>query len=424
VGWVDWPRLASRQAIRNVGDVRTVTEQRLKPTAGKRLKALRRAASWAIPEWQVFVRRPNGTAEHFTFTRKRQMVLLGIVAGVTVWAGIVSALLTRQPDEIAAKERQLDEMMAATRAAQYRLASSQKMVADIAREVDMVHSNIVVLAETNAALAKDQPPKKVAAPAKRTKSGAEPAWNEDGQPAGEEARAVREQVRRLEGSLERLRVAYSQAVQNTDAAAQSRISDTERLLARLGLDASRLFERRERDAGGRGGPFIPLNTVASDTGLSGLVDRLDRWSGIKAVMQKMPLGEPLHEGYDINSSFGTRNDPLNRRTGVHEGVDMGAPFGTPIYATGDGVVDFAGPWEGYGLIVEINHGNGVTTRYAHMSRIKVKEGQKVSRSTVVGLLGNTGRSTGPHLHYEVRVADVAKDPLKFIAAGENAPKAW
>lgn len=399
-----------------------MTEQRLIPAAGKRLKALRRAASWVIPEWQVFVRRPNGTAEHFTFTRKRQLVLLGVMAAITVWAGIVSALLTRQPDEIAAKERQLDEMMAATRAAQYRLASSQKMVADIAREVDMVHSNIVVLAETNAALAKDQPPKKVAAPVKRSKSG-EPAWNEDGQPAGDEARAVREQVRRLEGSLERLRVAYSQAVQNTDAAAQSRISDTERLLARLGLDASRLFERRDRDAG-RGGPFIPLSTVASDTGLSGLVDRLDRWSGIKAVMQKMPLGEPLHEDYDLNSSFGTRNDPLNRRTGVHEGIDLGAPFGTPVHATGDGVVEFAGPWDRYGLTVDINHGNGVTTRYAHMSRIKVKEGQKVSRSTVVGLLGNTGRSTGPHLHYEVRVADVAKDPLKFIAAGENAPKAW
>ena len=405
-----------------MGDVRTVTDKRLIPAAGKRLKALRRAASWVIPEWQVFIRRPNGTAEHFTFTRKRQMVLLGIMAAITVWAGIVSALLTRQPDEIAAKERQLDEMMAATRAAQYRLASSQKMVSDIAREVDLVHSNVAVLAETNAALAKDQPPKKVAPPVKRGK-GAEPSWNEDGQPAGDEARAVREQVRRLEGSLERLRGAYSQAVQNTDAATQSRISDTERLLARLGLDASRLFERRDRDAG-RGGPFIPLNTLAGDTGLTGLVDRLDRWSGIKAVMQKMPLGEPLHQEYDLNSSFGTRNDPLNRRTGVHEGIDLGAPHGTPIFATGDGVVEFAGPWDGYGLTVEVNHGNGVTTRYAHLSRIKVKEGQKVSQSTVIGLLGNTGRSTGPHLHYEVRVSDTPKNPLKFIAAGENAPKAW
>ncbi len=396
-----------------------MTEQRLIPAAGKRLKAFRRAASWMIPEWQVFIRRPNGTAEHFTFTRKRQLILLAVMAAITVWAGIVSALLTRQPDEIAAKERQLDEMMAATRAAQYRLASSQKMVADIAREVDLVHSNVAVLAETNAVLAKDQPPKAITPPAKRGKSRTEPAWSDD----GDEARAVREQVRRLEGSLERLRVAYAQAVQNTDSAAQSRISQTEKLLGRLGLDASRLFDRQNRDAG-RGGPFIPLPSVAGDAGLSGLIDRLDRWSGVKAVMQKMPLGEPLHEDYDLNSGFGTRNDPLNRRTGMHEGVDMGAPHGTPVYATGDGVVEFAGPWDRYGLTVEINHGNGVSTRYAHLSRIKIKEGQKVTRTTVIGLLGNTGRSTGPHLHYEVRVSDVAKDPLKFIAAGENAPKVW
>lgn len=400
-----------------------MTEQRPIPAAGKRLKAFRRAASWMIPEWQVFIRRPNGTAEHFTFTRKRQLILLAGMAVITVWAGIVSALLTRQPDEIAAKERQLDEMMAATRAAQYRLASSQKMVADIAREVDLVHSNVAVLAETNAVLAKDQPPKAVTPPAKRGKSRTEPAWGDDGQQGGDEARAVREQVRRLEGSLERLRVAYAQAVQNTDSAAQSRISQTEKLLGRLGLDASRLFERQNRDAG-RGGPFIPLPSVAGDAGLSGLIDRLDRWSGVKAMMQKMPLGEPLHEAYDLNSGFGTRNDPLNRRTGMHEGVDMGAPHGTPVFATGEGVVEFAGPWDRYGLTVEINHGNGVSTRYAHMSRVKVKEGQKVTRTTVIGLLGNTGRSTGPHLHYEVRVADVAKDPLKFIAAGENAPKVW
>ncbi|MBI3447116.1 MAG: peptidoglycan DD-metalloendopeptidase family protein [Magnetospirillum sp.] len=400
-----------------------MTDERLIPAAGKRVKALRRAASWVIPEWRVFIRRPDGTAEHFTFTRKRQLMLLAGMALITVWAGTVSALLTRQPDEIVAKERQLEEMMAATRAAQYRLASSQKMVADIAREVDLVHSNVVVLAESNAALAKDHPTgKAVAAPARRG-AGSEPAWNEDGQPASDEARAVREQVRRLEGSLERLKIAYAQAVRNTDAAAQSRISDTERLLSRLGLDASRIFDRQQRE-GGRGGPFVALTSLSGDTGLSSLVDRLDRWSGVKAVLQKMPLGEPLHDDYDINSGFGSRNDPLNRRTGMHEGVDMGAPFGTPIYATGDGIVEFAGPGDGYGLLVEVNHGNGVTTRYAHMSRLKVKEGQKVSRSTVVGLLGSTGRSTGPHLHYEVRVSDVPKDPLKFIAAGENAPKAW
>jgi murein DD-endopeptidase MepM/ murein hydrolase activator NlpD len=125
--------------------------------------------------------------------------------------------------------------------------------------------------------------------------------------------------------------------------------------------------------------------------------------------------------HEISSGFGTRSDPLNRRTGIHEGIDLSAPHGSPVYATGEGVVEFSGPWDRYGLTVDINHGNGVTTRYAHLSRLKVKEGQKVTRSTVIGLLGNTGRSTGPHLHYEVRLADNAKNPLKFIEAGAHAP---
>jgi murein DD-endopeptidase MepM/ murein hydrolase activator NlpD len=380
--------------------------------------------SWVIPEWQVFIRRPDGTAEQFTFTRKRQMMIIAGMCVIAIWAGTVSTLLTRQPDELAAKERHLEEMMAATRAAQHRLASSQKMVADISREVDLVHTNLLVLAESNAALAKDHPVKAVAVPAK-SRYGAEPAWNEDGQPASDEARAVREQVRRLEGSLERLKLAYSQAVQNTNDAASSRISDAERILSRLGIDARTLFDRQQRENGGRGGPFIPLSFAASgDGGLTGLMDRLDHWTGVKAVMQKMPLGEPLHVEYDINSGFGTRSDPLNRRTGIHEGVDLGAPFGSPVYATGEGVVEFAGPWDNYGLTIEVNHGGGVSTRYAHLSRIKVKEGQKVTRATVIGMLGNTGRSTGPHLHYEVRLSDAPKDPLKFIAAGEDAPKAW
>ncbi len=402
-----------------------MSDESLIPRFGKRAKALRRAVAWVIPEWQVFIRRPDGSAEQFTFTRKRQLwIMLGMCV-MAIWAGTVSTLLTRQPEELAVKERKLEEMMMATRAAQHRLASSQKMVSDIAREVDLVHTNILVLAETNAALAKDHQSGKVAA-APRPKSvvNSEPSWNDDGQPASDEARAVREQVRRLEGSLERLKLAYAQAVQNTSDATTSKIFDAERALSRLGIDARQIFDRQPQRDGGRGGPFIPLPSLAGETGLNGLLDHLDRWSGVKAVMNKMPLGEPLHVDYDLNSGFGTRSDPLNRRNGVHEGVDLGAPHGSPVYATGEGVVEFAGPWDRYGLTIEINHGNGVSTRYAHLSRIKVKEGQKVTRTSVIGLLGNTGRSTGPHLHYEVRLSDSPKDPLKFIAAGENAPKAW
>ncbi|MGE5504524.1 MAG: M23 family metallopeptidase [Actinomycetota bacterium] len=380
---------------------------------------MRRVLAAAIPEWQVFIRRSNGSSEHFTITRKHQGIALGVVSAVAVWATVASMLLGQQPDELTAKERQLEEMMASTRATQHRLAASQRMVADMAREVDQVHANLLVLAESNASLAKDGG--RAAVPVRRTRVGDEPGWTDDSQQGSGEIKAVREQVRRLEGSLDRLKTTYSQVVAGTADTAASRVADAERSLSRLGLDPGALLRRIQGDAG-RGGPFIPAPASMQEPGLSNLLGRMEQWSGIKAVFSKLPLDVPLHQGFDINSGFGARHDPLNHRTGIHKGVDLGAPFGTPVYATAEGVVEFAGPWDRYGLTIDIDHGNGVTTRYAHLSRIKVKEGQRVTRSTVIGLLGNSGRSTGAHLHYEVRVADNPRDPLKFISAGRDAPK--
>jgi murein DD-endopeptidase MepM/ murein hydrolase activator NlpD len=397
-----------------------VAEKSLGLMGEKRAKALRRFVAWAIPEWQVFIRRANGTHEHFTITRKHQLILVAGISAVGVWAGMASMLLGQQPDELAAKERHLEEMMAATRAAQHRLAASQKVVSEVAREVDTVHANVLALAESNSVLAKDKMAVRAVPPAK-TRSRVEPQWNDDGQPGSEDAKAVREQVRRLESSLDRLRGAYGQAVQNTAEVAGSRISEAEKALQRLGLDPEKLIQRLSRDSG-RGGPFVPMAISLTDGGLTDLLSRMDRWSGVKAAMGRLPLAEPIRQAYDVNSGFGARNDPINRRTGIHEGVDFGAPYGAQVYSTGEGVVTFAGPWDRYGLTVDVDHGGGVVTRYAHLSRIKAKVGQKVTRSSVLGLLGNTGRSTGAHLHYEVRVADSARDPLKFISVGRDAPK--
>lgn len=393
------------------------------PVRGKREKALRRLIDRALPEWQVFQRRPNGATEHFIFTRKRQLAWMAGVSLLAVWACTTTLMLAHRPDELAAKERELEEMMATTRAAQHRLMSSQKVVGDIAREVDTVHANLMGLAESNASLARDRAPSRPpAVPAvAKVKLGGEPSWNDDGQPGSDEARGMREQVRRLEASLERLRSTYAHVVQATAEVAGGRIGDAERIVGRLGLDAQSLLQRFQRESG-RGGPFVALPAALQDGGLSDLLSRMDHWQETKAVLQRLPLGEPLHQVYETNSGFGARNDPLNNRTGVHEGIDFGAPFGSPIYATGEGVVTLAGPWDRYGLTVDIDHGNGISTRYAHLSRIKVREGQKVTRSTVLGLLGNTGRSTGAHLHYEVRVADTPRDPIKFISAGRDAPK--
>ena len=117
----------------------------------------------------------------------------------------------------------------------------------------------------------------------------------------------------------------------------------------------------------------------------------------------------------ISSAFGVRNSPFRQGIDFHRGIDIAAPIDTPVYAPAKGVVAFAGIQGGYGKVIFIKHRGGLSTRYGHLNKILVKEGQKVERGDIIGRVGNTGRSTGPHLHYEVRVGGVSVNPTKYIA---------
>lgn len=116
----------------------------------------------------------------------------------------------------------------------------------------------------------------------------------------------------------------------------------------------------------------------------------------------------------VTSNFGVRSDPFHRGARMHAGIDIAAPMGAPVVATGDGWVTFAGWKGGYGYMIEIQHPSGHTTRFAHLSRILVAPSQAIRRGTVIGLIGSTGRSTGPHLHYEVRFNGKPLDPRAFM----------
>lgn len=347
-----------------------------------------------------------------------------MVAMITLvlWAGISITLLTLRPEALAEKESRLEATITDYRTASQQMEQTLRVVADVTRDVESVRAQVMSLVENTSSVTP-------ASAAPQVQPQPEPPVDNDerseAQPpttppllAGDTA--VREQIHRLEESLQRLRLAHVDAIRQTTDTTQSRIREAERHLARLGLDAGRLGMRRNP---GQGGPFIPAPLNRSDdVGIGALVERVQQWNGMKAAMRRLPLSEPIHGDYDFNSGFGTRSDPLNLRTGIHEGIDLGAPTGTPIYATGDGVVTLAQSWDRYGLAVEIDHGQGIVTRYAHMSRLKVRVGQRVNRSTVIGLVGTTGRSTGPHLHYEVRVENIPRDPLKFISVGRDAGK--
>ena len=137
--------------------------------------------------------------------------------------------------------------------------------------------------------------------------------------------------------------------------------------------------------------------------------------GVSAIA--IPSVQPV-DRLTFTSNFGIRSDPFRGSARMHAGVDISGPVGTPIYATADGVIAHAERMGGYGNMVEVDHGKGIATRYGHMSRILVESGTQVRRGQLIGLMGSTGRSTGSHLHYEVRIDGHAVNPAPFLTTGD------
>ncbi len=188
--------------------------------------------------------------------------------------------------------------------------------------------------------------------------------------------------------------------------------DIWRLLSSVGVDLDQLAARFGATHPGQGGPYIAAKGLKANAAAGGeaLPD------GLKKLLKTLPLSAPLMH-YQLESRFGVRHDPFNRRTAMHTGLDFSAPFKSPVYNTAPGTVIFAGAKNEFGRVVDIDHGSGIVTRYAHLHRITVALGQHLSGREQIGLLGSSGRSTGPHVHYEVQVNGVPQDPEKFLQAG-------
>ncbi|MCU0790146.1 MAG: peptidoglycan DD-metalloendopeptidase family protein [Nitratireductor sp.] len=173
---------------------------------------------------------------------------------------------------------------------------------------------------------------------------------------------------------------------------------------------------------GIGGPYVPLDPATEfDAHVEALDNSLKALGEAQGTLARVPVANPA-PGSPLSSPFGARSDPFFGHQAMHTGLDFRASTGTPVYATAGGKVIDAGRNGGYGKMVEIDHGNGIVTRYAHLSRISVESGQKIARGAKVGEVGSTGRSTGPHLHYEVRRHGQAVDPAVFLKAGRKIPE--
>jgi murein DD-endopeptidase MepM/ murein hydrolase activator NlpD len=189
------------------------------------------------------------------------------------------------------------------------------------------------------------------------------------------------------------------------------------VLADLGIEVGRAAAE-----GATSGPFVPVTPPQSAA--SAFETQLYRINVARAQIDRyrqmlvaVPVRKPLIGEIDMTSPFGIRMHPLLGRLAIHTGIDLRGNLGVPVRATATGKVTIAGRAGGYGNMVEISHGNGLATRYGHLSAITVKTGQVVRIGEMVGRIGSTGRSTGPHLHYETRVNGEAVDPQKFLLAG-------
>ncbi len=195
--------------------------------------------------------------------------------------------------------------------------------------------------------------------------------------------------------------------------AQLRITLTTKHLRSLGIKPERYV------AGGMGGPFeaAPAGAAAAEQGADAQFRSLfQTWQKLDVLEQTViaiPSMQPV-DNIKLTSSFGVRSDPFHGTAAMHAGVDIPGPIGTPVYATADGVIGRSGRFGGYGNLITVNHGKGIETRYGHLSKILVAGNTRVRRGQLIGLMGSTGRSTGSHLHYEVRVDGAAVNPMPFM----------
>lgn len=198
------------------------------------------------------------------------------------------------------------------------------------------------------------------------------------------------------------------------------VEPLEKMFRDAGMDPDNMVSQVRRGYSGTGGPLTPLSFSSMGGGpdpdtarANGILNKLDEINLYRIAADAAPFDMPIKANFRFSSGFGSRWGRM------HEGTDFSAPIGTPVYAPADGVVIYSGWLSSYGRLIKIQHEFGIETRYGHLNALNVNVGDRVSRGDHIGDTGNSGRSTGPHLHYEVRVGGKAVNPMIYIQAGQD-----
>jgi murein DD-endopeptidase MepM/ murein hydrolase activator NlpD len=426
--------------------------------------------------------RSEGRVRYLSLPGPVQIVVLAVLAAASGWVGYSSLAYVRFEDILTGRDREIERVVAENRGLLGSMARMRSEFSDVAGTLERNHRELENLVGQNDGLRRDLTMLRTrlsranadrqagekrqialrqqieslegrlasAEQQSHTLAGtlmaaraqiASAEKDRDG--VATERRTLQARVAGLESRLASLQNAQTDFLDRVTGKTTQDIERIERLIANTGLDADNLIARIEKiekkedndragdERTGLGGPFIPAAEAVEAkakggettilTGLRKYDRHMTRWEDLQKLLRSLPLVPPL-DHYRLNSGFGKRRDPINGRMAVHEGVDLGATRRAPVHATAPGKVIVAG-WNGkFGRMVEIDHGFGIRTRYAHMLRLNVRRGQAVGFGHVIGQVGSSGRSTGNHLHYEIQVERKPVDPERFMRAGKDVFK--
>jgi murein DD-endopeptidase MepM/ murein hydrolase activator NlpD len=360
---------------------------------------------------------------HVPFSSGLQVAIIAGVLGFAVWASYSTGSYMAAQQVLVEKDRKLvttaleneriEAEFALLRRDLEKLASAQK--GDLAQDAQM-------LVEQYADSGK---PSEAIASAVKTVDGKTKV----------DYSVVFSRIEYLENRVKELQTTHNTMMREIKQATAGKIKEIEEAIAMTGVDKTKLVkqveaqklreqQRQERfgritGANGRGGPFEPANLSLLQEREPELSYELKRAVNLADAMDAMPLAIPMNGSFRKTSGFGARIDPFNGRIAYHSGIDLAGPAGSKAHAANDGKVTIAGWKPAYGYMVEVDHGLGFATRYAHLKAISVAVGQAVKEGEVVGVQGSTGRSTGNHLHYEVRHYGRPMDPTNFLKAGSH-----
>lgn len=418
-----------------------------------------RLLRFLFPERQVHLR-TEGRVNFFRFSRLTQMVVVALFLLGGMWTVFTSVSYVLHDRILVIKDDQIASARLAYQSLLGEVATYQNKFTDITRDLEKNHGLMLSLVERNAALQQnlrsvenqldttEQERRKIVSAREKLKNQLSDIEDNLRQLASRnfslkdnldtveidlqtalaernhalfKGGRMQRQIDELEIRLVDIQESEREAVQRLTNSALAYIVTMQKVIELTGLKVDRLLAANNNQEKGLGGPFIaakpddlPAGQLKAD--LINLEAHLQRSEGLQGLMRKLPLSSPL-KNFRISSGYGKRRDPINKKWAAHYGLDLVGVFKTSVYVTAPGVVTYVG-WKGkYGKLVEVDHGMGLKTRFGHLNKILVKKGQRLKFRDKVGLLGNTGRSTGPHLHYEIVFKNKTLDPAKFIKAG-------